>query len=55
MSEMFYISNKRVLLVGATGALGRVYASALAKQGARLVLADTEQYDVISYAQELGV
>ena len=55
MSVTFDISNKRILLVGATGVLGRVYASALAEQGARLVLADTEQSDVISYAQKLDV
>ena len=55
MSVIFDISNKRILLVGATGVLGRVYASALAEQGAQLVLADTDQTDVISYAQELGV
>ena len=55
MSVTFDISSKRILLVGATGVLGRVYASALAEQGAQLVLADTDQTDVISYAQELGV
>ena len=55
MSVTFDISSKRILLVGATGVLGRVYASALAKQGAQLVLADTGRTDVISYAQELGV
>ena len=52
MSEMFDISTKRILLVGATGVLGRVYATALAEQGVRLVLADTEQTDVISYAED---
>ena len=49
------ISGKRILLVGATGVLGRGYASALAKQDVQLVIADTEQSDVMSYADKLGV
>ncbi len=55
MREVITVSGKRILLVGATGVLGRVYASALAKQGAKLLLADIEQSDVLSYAKELGV
>lgn len=49
------ISGKRILLVGATGVLGRVYAEALAKQDIQLVIADTNQSDVLSYAEQLGV
>jgi len=52
---MFDLSDKRILLVGATGVLGRVYASELAKHGAKLVIADMAQTDVIAYAKELGV
>ncbi len=53
MSEIVDISGKRILLVGATGVLGRVYASALAKKGANLIIADKEQTDVLSFAQKI--
>ena len=50
------ISAKRILLVGATGVLGRVYASELAKvENVQLMIADTSQTDVLSYAKKLGV
>jgi NAD(P)-dependent dehydrogenase (short-subunit alcohol dehydrogenase family) len=50
------ISGKRILLVGATGILGRVYASELAKvENVQLMIADTSQTDVLSYAKQLGV
>lgn len=50
------ISGKRILLVGATGVLGRVYASALAEiNDIQLLIADTKQTDIISYANQLGV
>ena len=34
------VKDKRILLVGATGVLGREYSTILAQEGARLVLAD---------------
>jgi NAD(P)-dependent dehydrogenase (short-subunit alcohol dehydrogenase family) len=50
------ITSKRILLIGATGVLGRVYASELAKiDDVQLLIADTKQTDVIAYAKELGV
>ena len=50
------ITGKRILLVGATGVLGRVYASELAKvDNVQLMIADTAQTDVLSYAKKLGV
>jgi len=50
------ISGRRILLVGATGVLGRVYASALAEiNNVQLLIADTEQTDILSYANQLGV
>jgi len=55
MTSNIDVFDKRILLVGATGVLGRIYASELAKQGAKLVLADVDQSDVLSYAEELGV
>lgn len=50
----FDISGRRILLVGATGVLGRSYAKAIADAGARLAIADLASTDVIAYAQELG-
>jgi NAD(P)-dependent dehydrogenase (short-subunit alcohol dehydrogenase family) len=56
MNEISNISGKRILLVGATGVLGRVYASDLAKiDDLKLIIGDTEQTDVLSYSKELGV
>ncbi len=50
------ITGKRILLVGATGVLGRVYASELAKiDNVKLMIADTSKTDVLSYAKKLGV
>ena len=50
------ITGKRILLVGATGVLGRVYASELAKiDHVKLMIADTSKTDVLSYAKKLGV
>jgi NAD(P)-dependent dehydrogenase (short-subunit alcohol dehydrogenase family) len=50
----FDIAGKRILLVGATGVLGRGYARELAACGARLALADVTGSDVLAYARELG-
>ncbi|PJB69218.1 MAG: hypothetical protein CO093_11050 [Alphaproteobacteria bacterium CG_4_9_14_3_um_filter_47_13] len=48
------VKGKRILLVGATGILGRQYSHVLAQEGARLVLADREESDVVALAKELG-
>ena len=55
-NQKINITGKRILLVGSTGVLGRVYASELAKiDNIQLVIADTNQTDVLLYAEELGV
>lgn len=51
----FDVGGRRILLVGATGILGRGYARALAECDARLVIADRPGSDVLAYADELGV
>ncbi|MGH7831802.1 MAG: SDR family NAD(P)-dependent oxidoreductase, partial [Candidatus Binatia bacterium] len=47
------IARKRILLVGATGVLGRVYAEELAARGASLVVADRPGSGVQVLAGEL--
>jgi NAD(P)-dependent dehydrogenase (short-subunit alcohol dehydrogenase family) len=48
------LDGKRILLVGATGVLGRGYAAAFVRRGARLAIADRAGSDVLAYARELG-
>lgn len=48
------LQGKRILLVGATGVLGRGYAKAFIDQGARLAIADHAGSDVLAYASEIG-
>lgn len=48
------ITGKRILLVGATGVLGRGYAKAFVDEGARVAIADRHESDVLAYAAELG-
>jgi NAD(P)-dependent dehydrogenase (short-subunit alcohol dehydrogenase family) len=48
------VSGKRILLVGATGVLGREYASTLAANGANLVIADRSTTDIKSFAEEIN-
>ena len=48
------VEDKRILLVGATGVLGRQYSHVLSQEGARLVLADRKESDVEALAEELG-
>jgi NAD(P)-dependent dehydrogenase (short-subunit alcohol dehydrogenase family) len=50
----FDLDGKRILLVGATGVLGRAYAEALAKTGARLAIADLASSGVMSLAEGIG-
>ena len=52
--EGFSLSGKRVLLVGATGVLGRGYATALQDAQADLVIADRGGSDVLELAREIG-
>ena len=55
MSELGKISGDRILLVGATGVLGRGYAEELVKMNVRLLIADTESSDVILFAKQLDI
>lgn len=54
-SQNFNLTDKRILLVGATGILGRGYSESLADSGAQLVIADRQQSDVLELANTLGV
>lgn len=51
---VFDLHGRRILLVGTTGVLGRVYAKGLAEAGTRLALADRPGSDVLALATELG-
>ncbi len=48
------VENKRILLVGATGVLGRQYSKALVGEGARLIMADRAESNVKELASDLG-
>ena len=48
------VKDKRILLVGATGVLGRQYSESLAAEGARLIMADRAESDVEALAEKLG-
>lgn len=52
--DQFDLSGKRILLVGSTGMLGRIYATEIAKSGARLAIADLASSDVLALANEIG-
>ncbi|NKB20041.1 MAG: SDR family oxidoreductase [Alphaproteobacteria bacterium] len=52
--DRFNLTDKRVLLVGATGILGRGYASAIVEAGAKLAIADLSTSDVIEFAETIG-
>jgi len=52
---MTKFSGRRILLVGATGVLGRGFAKAISELDVELVIADVENSDVLSYAKKLGV
>lgn len=54
MTARVSITGKRILLVGATGVLGRGYARAFVEEGASVAIADRAQSDVLAYASELG-
>lgn len=55
MNKINQFSGKRILLVGATGILGRGYAAAIAKLDVQCVIADVPESDVLAYANELGI
>ncbi|MBG78869.1 MAG: hypothetical protein CL570_07585 [Alphaproteobacteria bacterium] len=48
------IKDKRILLIGATGVLGKCYSETLIKEGARLIMVDRPQSNVLELAKELG-
>lgn len=52
--EKFDLAGKRILLVGATGVLGRGYAHAIAGCGAKLAIADRKESDVLDLANQIG-
>ena len=54
MTGRFDLDGKRILLVGATGVLGRTFAKALVEAGAEVALADLPDTDVLSLAEALG-
>ena len=51
----FNLEGKKVVLVGATGILGRTFTSALLDEKAELVLLDHPSSDVLSYAKENNI
>lgn len=51
--DLLDIDGKRVLLVGSTGVLGRVFAKELGARGASLVLADQPDSDVVSFSKTI--
>lgn len=48
------VKDKRILLVGATGVLGRQYSRVLEAEGAKLIMADRAQSDVNELSNDLG-
>lgn len=52
--DKFDLSGKRILLVGATGVLGRGYARAMVQCGAKLAIADCKKSDVLALAKSIG-
>jgi NAD(P)-dependent dehydrogenase (short-subunit alcohol dehydrogenase family) len=54
MSDRFSLRGKRILLVGATGVLGRAFARAISEHGAVLAIADRASTDVRSLAKTIG-
>tara|TARA_Y100000996_G_C22556871_1_gene655786 strand:+ start:88 stop:876 length:789 start_codon:yes stop_codon:yes gene_type:complete len=50
----FGLEGKKIVLVGATGILGKVYSHALAAEGAELVLMDHPNTDIVELASELS-
>jgi NAD(P)-dependent dehydrogenase (short-subunit alcohol dehydrogenase family) len=49
------IKDKRILLMGACGVLGRAHAQLLAEQGVRLIIADRPGSSVLEDARALGI
>jgi NAD(P)-dependent dehydrogenase (short-subunit alcohol dehydrogenase family) len=50
----FELKGKKILLVGATGVLGRGYASAFADLGAHLAIADRQASDVLEFGKSIN-
>jgi NAD(P)-dependent dehydrogenase (short-subunit alcohol dehydrogenase family) len=55
MKTTFQLEGKKIILVGATGILGRTYAKALKSENVDLVLADHPATDVEALATQLNV
>ncbi len=48
------VKDKRILLVGATGILGKQYSIALAQEGAKLIMVDRAESNIVNLAKELN-
>ncbi|MFY0612438.1 MAG: SDR family oxidoreductase [Hyphomicrobiaceae bacterium] len=51
---LFDVSGKSIVVVGACGGLGRAMTAALAKRGARLMLADIDEHGLQSLAEDVS-
>lgn len=51
---MISISDKKIILIGCCGVLGREYASYLSKKAQKLVVADRSNTNVEEYAESIG-
>ncbi len=48
------VKDKRILLIGASGVLGKQYSMALVKEGAKLIMADRAESQIKELSEELG-
>lgn len=48
--KQFNLNDKRILLTGATGTLGRTFTEALINEGANLVLLDHQDTDILQFS-----
>jgi NAD(P)-dependent dehydrogenase (short-subunit alcohol dehydrogenase family) len=53
LAELSNLSNRRALITGATGSLGRVFCDTLAELGADLILVDQSRSDLEKFASQL--
>ena len=53
-SQLFDLTDQRILLVGSTGVLGRTYAKAIHEAGSSLAIADLPSTDVLTLADNFG-
>ncbi len=53
--KSFELENKNIILVGATGILGKTFAHALIEEGANLILLDHPDSDLMVFSERLKV